>query len=1308
MLSDRFARQSRGPATATQAGPARGRAFALITVMAVLGLMAALLTGLFTLSQTEMHGARRAQAGEHARLLAEVASNVVIQQIRAATSELGTDRTWASQPGLIRRFGLQTDPATGRAALESAYKLYSNAVMTAGPGFDPLAEVPPTDWSDRPGLWIDLNQPARGHQHRSWPVIDPAAIGMVAGLEIGGEAPGATAGQPLPLPVQWIYQLRDGRLVAPSDWQNGEVRFGAGGPTADNPVVGRIAFWTDDETAKVNLNTASEGVFWDMPRGNTHFDAFNYADKQPVRNEFQRYPGHPAMNRLSGLFADDLGTQPAAYYALAPRIANGGSYAGTVNVNASTPPITPPAGRLFASNAEFLLQPNRQLNFDGVDDRPLLPNDRAAAMMRRSDFFVTTHSRAPEVNLFNQPRIALWPIQADPRDRNPLDQLIAHCATVAGHPYYLQRASVHNLSQPAAGHGSALSPTTDANLARNRQLYQYLRHVTSRDIPGFGGRFGGPGGKYAQDRDQIVVGMLDYLRSGLNTYALGLPTGRDSRGYTYSAPRQIGGMGSVRGESQVVPLEIDGLRGFGRFFTITEAAIVFYPTDHADEPDMTASVPTQGNIPAYRARSMRAFLLLEFFTPSPGLPSWSPYASITLSGLENFTVDGRPLNIPVNVSTPRPGSRLVVHTPIGSIPNNDRHVGAGHSCAHLSLFQPLFHGTNQRRDVNSSDPMSGFAWHSRTDIQLSGQADTMTFSGGRLSIRIATPDDQVELQTMQMDFPPATIPRPHAYGNPEHLDGNGNPIVRSLETNLRERINQQPEHYDSFLIRPGDVVRAVEASVTAPPRGDLRHYLARRDVPAEWFTKGGKPGEYDSPTARFAHGLRNGNFWQYWGHFRTRTTAEHGEEAIDARFATSHHLFHPFYRDSSAAISGQLVRGMKTTSHPVTGQTWRPYRDYHAVGVRGMTYAARGDGRSGDWDQGFGNTEDGPFINKPDETSGSQQFWNWGNFHHAGGYFRRGNFTIDAEAVNHVPNRQIASAVMFGSLPTGIHSGRPWETLLFSPNPAGRTTPALQAPTAADHIGFSFPRDHLLLDLFWMPVVEPYALSDVFSTAGAVNMNYEIMPFRYLRRRSAVHAVLDGLQMMAVPPEAATRWPHGCYKGGRDQAYAHELRYNINLDPARGTLRGFEERFQQGDVFRSASEICEIFLVPQPMAGSPYPPAAGNPEYAAMTTFWQRFDLTGDNVRESPYNQLLPRLTTKSNTYRVHVRAQSLQPARGGRPDRWVESRDRVTGEWRGSFLIERFVDPDDPGIPDFMQQPEASLDDHYRFRVIEQKRFLP
>ena len=95
--------------------------------------------------------------------------------------------------------------------------------------------------------------------------------------------------------------------------------------------------------------------------------------------------------------------------------------------------------------------------------------------------------------------------------------------------------------------------------------------------------------------------------------------------------------------------------------------------------------------------------------------------------------------------------------------------------------------------------------------------------------------------------------------------------------------------------------------------------------------------------------------------------------------------------------------------------------------------------------------------------------------------------------------------------------------------------------------------------------------------------------------------------------------------------------------------------------------------------------------------------LTGDNTREMPYNHLYPRLTTRSNTFRVHYRVQTLSKARSTPPDQWIEEKDTVMAEQRGSTLIERYIDPELTDVPDFATEllPDQAVDDFYSFRIV-------
>lgn len=473
-----------------------------------------------------------------------------------------------------------------------------------------------------------------------------------------------------------------------------------------------------------------------------------------------------------------------------------------------------------------------------------------------------------------------------------------------------------------------------------------------------------------------------------------------------------------------------------------------------------------------------------------------------------------------------------------------------------------------------------------------------------------------------------------------------------------------------------------------------------------------------------------------------------------------------------------------------------------------------------DFDDGDPGGRVGPYINKPDEGnfavgdfrgSGWSQSVRWRS-----SYFRADSFgaTFAAGARTFfTPNRMISSPVLMGSLPSRIHFGSPvgqdadkggngsWTNLLFRPH-------IQMNGGKLRHPGQFAPPDHYLLDLFWMPVVEPYAISEPLSTAGKVNMNYQMLPFTHIRRATALHAVMKGELFAALPNVDHSR-ARGVRRGfgnrgsalprfhdetTSDGAPAAKWHRSIVVDRMNnesgaadspwwvaraagqrvvGTLRQFEERFNFGaneagrgpsgvsgkpgdgslpsqmrtGLFRTASQICEIHLIPSRInAGGNQPsrnvgnapfqttvlgandPSRENVTAAqldgyqdredAMKNFWNNHAPTGDNTREAPYSNLYAKLTTRSNTFRVHVRAQTLKKAlRGSNVLGFVPGEDEVTGEFRGSFLLERYIDTADleaagtaadytTGNP--MSATHPALDDYYRFRVIESKRFAP
>ena len=118
-----------------------------------------------------------------------------------------------------------------------------------------------------------------------------------------------------------------------------------------------------------------------------------------------------------------------------------------------------------------------------------------------------------------------------------------------------------------------------------------------------------------------------------------------------------------------------------------------------------------------------------------------------------------------------------------------------------------------------------------------------------------------------------------------------------------------------------------------------------------------------------------------------------------------------------------------------------------------------------------------------------------------------------------------------------------------------------------------------------------------------------------------------------------------------------------------------------------------------------------------LGSFWGAHQMTGDNSLEKPYAHIYPRLTTRSNSYTVHVRVQVL-PQRA-RESSWIikATQSQPTGEFRGSFLIERYLDANSAGFVDSAGNPAsvpASGETSglalgpYRFRTVSSKQFLP
>jgi len=1288
--------------TAVPSFRAERRGFALVLVLGIIALLVILVTAFLARSMTERSAAAGYRASGEARQFGDIAVNLVQGQINHATTR-GSNIAWVSQPGMVRTFNQS-------GGLVNAYKLYSAPEMIASSG-NVTADLPPADWAANTGLWVDLNAPVTANGTKNFPIADPAAldaIGSVQGLNNQGfsvtSAPGASTYQPLPMPVRWLYVLRDGTLVAPAAGGNGVQVASA---TQNNPIVGRIAFWTDDDTSKVNINTASEGIFWDVPRGYTNTEVLQLAVKQPWNGEYNRYPGHPATVSLSavlpvtgfnpdGTFGSGKGYEVNAttrgildnYLRLTPSYRFGGSEAGTVlipyipSLVASPIAMDRKAERLYTSVDEMMFQPDRQEN-------SLITKE----VIESRKFFLTAHSRAPETNLFNLPRIASWPIyrlvngslsqsltNADwMRRTNAFDRLIAFCSSIRGaggaeYPYFFQRENAYS-DQDLLG------------IPRNMQLYRYLQHLTSEPVPGFGGRFSSKY-SFAGERDQILTQIYDYIRI-INLYDDQLDVGQPVKGvypFTNSVGESVNAQGDLAtgegepGHGIVLPSEgPNNTRGQGRYHTLRQLAVVLITcADGADAPGTGSNIidPSNANFnpmlkdsPAAAPVALAAdqlrvqAMVVPFLTTTmAGTRFPHPNLTIEIEGLEQFGLRSG-LSGPIqNLRFPSSGW---VHTKSGA----QHWTGSSLAQPDLNYRVLLQEKDTPYDEIPVSSGGTRYPFISAPVTVSKTSALRLMSSNSPITVRLYYGEGTSGplIQTLTMTPPPmATVPTPTLHSDPKFWSAFNTRADKS---------------YGRGRVRQNGATNAIPGPnpIWIPETGSGQPDATKGDVLRAFVADG---AGYDF---RLVAATRDDTT-----SFAPHPLFASASSRVAAHWDANPPVVRRFLEEAPASIyTGGII------ADNIPGD---------------KTFAQVNVGATGDFDLAPGGSDKGSLANKPDDgeihrennanwagvtaDSRTAPYFNWNRSFAPGPTF----FS---------PNRMMPSPVMFGSLPTGVKQRIPWRTLLFRP----------LAALENSHIGAQSPHDHLLLDLFWMPVVEPYAISDRFSTAGKINMNYQILPFTYIERSTGMRAVLKSQKISLL--DLNQKYNSHVYSAGPtgSQAISSTLEYRQAINAAE-TLKQFQERFDQSNkdtnVFLSASEICEQYLIP---SGSPSgaTPAVTSPSYTgkgAMATWWNAYRQTGDNLRERPYAMIYPKLTTKSNTFTVHFRAQSLKKGLAGDPDVWVEGKDKVTGEYRGSTTIERFIDPD-AEVPDYAANPSGisgmqTLDAFYKWRVVQNRQFAP
>ena len=1262
---------------------------ALVIVLSCLVLLAALAISLLNRVESDRSSSAAYRGGTLTRTLAEYAINVVMAQITAATKS-DPSLAWASQPGAIRTFS-----ASG-SGLVNIYKLYSSTNMVANSTAIVTDDANAlANWAASPALYTDLNAPVDSGSRTNYPILDPGATNSVQGFAISG-AP-TTTNQPAPMPVNWLYVLQDGTLVAPTGSGNTATVNGA---TPANPITGRIAFWADDDTCKVNVNTAAGAPwswatnnpntglaplstahnatfnttllanYWDVPMFGTYQDN-NLVFCQPWRGEYQRFPGHPATVSLSAVFTN-LSTNDIM--AIIPRISYqsngisvGSQWGSSLTTNYSSNNIIPSDGaRLYANVDEMLYATNRSPT-NGPD------NPLTTAQIEQGRFFLTASSRAPDVTLFNTPRLLCWPINTASTKRTPYDNLIAFCGTLptgSANTYFFQR------SDPT-------STTTDYNA--NSRLLSYLRRMTTTAVPGFGGS--GILSKYSGESDQITTEIFDYIRC-INLQ----DTSMNTNSYYYSA------------NGLVVPT-IDSATttfGYGRFPTVTKVGLIFwYDKDGTNNPIFTHITGGTTNTYTNSTCQIISRLVMETFNPALGYPAMtnisSAYSNV-VTGLTNGFKWGPDTNSMANIFN----SDTATYTEDNTAPI---------SWSLIAGRRPIIMSTNAAT--------TAFATNSPVFTQKS-----YNFSGGNLvsvpgggtifSGSVTTSSGSWTYVTNNATINITPTDAKYVGGNPTPSTNTYGTFFFTGGTNVSIKTSYGGTTIQSLtnislpgtnwqlalpvLSTPGNATNTAfngAAAWAAKRAGNSPLYLPQdpgailsEDVVLSTQIAS---GDYRMVPRGSTPVSANGYFAIHPAYSSATNSATNGSPCYSAHSFV--HLW-GLYRGASMISRGYYTTTNATLNYTNTGvQAAWPNGDMITNSANGGTTKLM---RYGDFDNGYGSASDGPYIGFCEEgtTSTNTDAADVGNVP----YFPQAASTTQTNLGPGYfsPNRLIPSAGVMGSLPTGVKAANPWQTLLFRP----------AALAGAGHPGTNNPPDYLLLDLFNMPVVEPYAISEPLSTGGRVNMNYQILPFTWIKRSTALQAALHTERISAFtnsipnPGNIDNRKNYNNAGGGANSINITN-RFPLNLSTNGGTLQGFEDRFAANDIFRSAAEICSIPLVPYGAGAT----------YANMASWWTNFAYTGENSKERPYARIYPKLTTKSNTYTVHYRVEVLKQRPGSVATTWTEGVDKVISTYRGSTTIERYVNPSDPAIIDYASQNlplNAANALPYKFRILADRQFNP
>ncbi|MEZ0277189.1 MAG: hypothetical protein ACAH88_19920, partial [Roseimicrobium sp.] len=305
------------------------KGMALIMTIIILSMITIMVLGLATLVSNEVVSSGAHMDRARAQSYSQMGVNMVTGVLRENTADPA--KVWATYPGALL---VPVADATGsdRIKLTRQLPLHSGIPSAAALALDPKDPMAPANLNIQ--TFNDQDPPTHliTDQHTN---------------PNDATSPVAT------MPLRWVYVRQDGTM---EDTEKPDLT------KKDNPLTGRFAWWTDDESTKINVNTA-----W---KRNTASGGTS------IKNPFTT--SHPTSVNLMSLVE----------YGMTPEMVD------LIHSNVAPAPYDYTNVRRFFNSVREV----RSLSAQEGDFTP---------MLNRAKFEITHYNHDPDTTFFNEPRIVL-------------------------------------------------------------------------------------------------------------------------------------------------------------------------------------------------------------------------------------------------------------------------------------------------------------------------------------------------------------------------------------------------------------------------------------------------------------------------------------------------------------------------------------------------------------------------------------------------------------------------------------------------------------------------------------------------------------------------------------------------------------------------------------------------------------------------------------------------------------------------------------------------------------------------------------